>query len=289
MPTLAKLLAREVLDSRGTPTIEVDAFTSNGSRGRAMVPSGASTGRYEAHELRDGDSGRYGGRGVLDAVANVNGEIADAVRGLHAGDQQGLDRLLCALDGNVNKSRLGANALLGVSLAAAHAAAASRAQPLYVYLGGDAASLLPLPLFNVLNGGRHALNSTDFQEFMLAPVGLSSFREALRADRGVAAVAIAAGQIDDAVVHVFDPSMAIETARAQFFGLLQGHPPFRRIGVFVPLRGRAVLFRLFVPALLLRLLSARLLVGRRTGTGKARQRIEADQSQNQPELQCAIS
>jgi enolase len=145
------------------------------------VPSGASTGAHEAHELRDGDPKRYGGKGVLDAVANVNGEIADAVVGQHAADQQGLDRLMAALDGTANKSRLGANALLGVSLAAAHAMAASRGQPLYASLGGPDASLLPCPMFNVLNGGRHATRSTDFQEFMLAPIGRPTFAEALRA------------------------------------------------------------------------------------------------------------
>jgi enolase len=171
----------EVLDSRGNPTVEVEVRLEDGTRAHAIVPSGASTGSHEAHELRDGDPQRYGGKGVLDAVANVNGEIADAVRGQRASDQQGIDRLLCALDGTTNKSRLGANALLGVSLAAAHAAAASAGQPLYAYLGGEDSNQLPLPLFNVLNGGKHATNSTDFQEFMLAPLGLPSFAEALRA------------------------------------------------------------------------------------------------------------
>jgi enolase len=178
---IASVRALEVLDSRGNPTVEAEVRLEDGSTGRAIVPSGASTGSHEAHELRDGDPRRYGGKGVLDAVAYVNGEIADAVTGQHALDQQGLDRLLCALDGTPNKSRLGANALLGVSLAAAHATAASRKQPLYLYLGGDSADLLPLPLLNVLNGGKHATNSTDFQEFMLAPVGLPTFSEALRA------------------------------------------------------------------------------------------------------------
>jgi len=178
---IASVRALEVLDSRGNPTVEVEVGLAGGASGRAIVPSGASTGVHEAHELRDGDPRRYGGRGVLDAVANVNGEIADAVLGQHATDQQGLDRLLAALDGTANKSRLGANALLGVSLAAAHAAAAAHGEPLYVYLGGAGANLLPLPLFNVLNGGKHAAGSTDFQEFMLAPVGLPTFREALRA------------------------------------------------------------------------------------------------------------
>ena len=178
---IAALTALEVLDSRGNPTVEVDVRLEDGSRGRAIVPSGASTGTHEAHELRDGDPARYGGKGVLDAAANVTGEIADAVIGQHASDQQGLDRLMAALDGTANKSRLGANALLGVSLAAAHATAASQGQPLYVSLGGPEANLLPCPMFNVLNGGRHATRSTDFQEFMLAPVGRPTFAEALRA------------------------------------------------------------------------------------------------------------
>jgi enolase len=173
--------AIEVLDSRGNPTVEVEVRLEDGATGRAIVPSGASTGTHEAHELRDGDPKRYGGRGVLDAVENVNGEIADAIRGQLAADQQGLDRLLAALDGTANKSRLGANALLGVSLAAAHASAASAGRPLYRSLGDENANLLPLPLFNVLNGGKHAADSTDFQEFMLAPIGLPTFAEALRA------------------------------------------------------------------------------------------------------------
>jgi enolase len=178
---IAAVSALEVLDSRGNPTVEVEIRLADGARGRAIVPSGASTGSHEAHELRDGDPKRFGGKGVLDAVANVNGEVADAVVGQLASDQQGLDRLMAALDGTANKSRLGANALLGVSLAAAHAVAASRGVPLYVLMGGAEANLLPLPLFNVLNGGKHATRSTDFQEFMLAPVGRPTFAEALRA------------------------------------------------------------------------------------------------------------
>jgi enolase len=178
---IAAVKALEVLDSRGNPTVEVEMRLEDGSVGRAMVPSGASTGTHEAHELRDGDAKRYGGKGVLDAVANVDGEIADAVIGQHASDQQGLDRLMASLDGTGNKSRLGANALLGVSLAAAHATAASYGLPLYVSLGGTDANLLPCPMFNVLNGGKHATRSTDFQEFMLAPVGRPTFAEALRA------------------------------------------------------------------------------------------------------------
>ncbi len=173
--------ALELLDSRGNPTIEAAVRLRDGSLGRAIVPSGASTGSHEAHELRDGDKQRYGGKGVLTAVANVNQEIASKVRGLAASDQAGLDRTLIDLDGTADKSRLGANALLAVSLANAHAAAASKGLPLYASLGGEAANLLPLPLFNVLNGGRHAVKSTDFQEFMLAPVGLPTFSEALRA------------------------------------------------------------------------------------------------------------
>jgi enolase len=178
---IANIRALEVLDSRGNPTVEVEVRLEDGSVGRAIVPSGASTGTHEAHELRDGDPERYGGRGVLDAVANVSVEIAPAVQGQPASDQQGVDRLLVALDGSPAKSRLGANALLGVSLAVAHAAAASQGLPLYRYLAAGEPDLLPLPLFNVLNGGRHAANSTDFQEFMLAPVGIPSFNEALRA------------------------------------------------------------------------------------------------------------
>ncbi|HET7082997.1 MAG TPA: phosphopyruvate hydratase [Candidatus Limnocylindria bacterium] len=171
---------REVLDSRGNPTVEVEVRLSGGGWGRAIVPSGASTGAHEAVELRDGDRARYGGKGVLDAVANVNGEIAEAVAGFDAFDQPGLDRLLIVLDGTANKGRLGANALLGVSLAAAHAAAASAGEPLYRYLGGEAAHVLPVPLVNILNGGKHAVDSTDFQEFMIAPLGAPTFAEALR-------------------------------------------------------------------------------------------------------------
>ena len=178
---IASLTALEVLDSRGSPTVDVEVRLEDGSIGHAIVPSGASTGSHEAHELRDGDPRRYGGKGVLDAVANVAMELAPAVIGQAASDQQGLDRLMVALDGTHNKSRLGANALLGVSLAAAHAAAASAGQPLFRYIGDESSNLLPLPLFNVLNGGRHATNSTDFQEFMLAPAGLSTFSDAVRA------------------------------------------------------------------------------------------------------------
>jgi enolase len=177
---IAAVHGREVLDSRGNPTIEVEMRLRGGGWGRAIVPSGASTGAHEAVELRDGDKARYGGKGVLDAVANVNTEIAEAVVGFDALDQPGLDRLLVVLDGTPNRGRLGANALLGASLAAAHAAAASEGQPLYRYLGGDEAHVLPVPLVNILNGGKHAKDSTDFQEFMIAPLGAPTFAEALR-------------------------------------------------------------------------------------------------------------
>jgi enolase len=173
--------AREILDSRGNPTLEVEVDLEGGAHGSAKVPSGASTGIHEAVELRDGDEARYGGKGVLRAVANVNGEIAAAVRGMDATDQAGLDRRLIELDGTDNKGRLGANAILGVSLAAAHAAAAASAQPLYAYLGGTDAATLPVPLMNVINGGAHADSNVDFQEFMVVPCGLPSYVEALRA------------------------------------------------------------------------------------------------------------
>ena len=173
--------AREILDSRGNPTIEVDVVLADGSIGRAAVPSGASTGINEAMELRDGDRSRYGGKGVRKAVQNVDEVIAGAIEGLDAADQAGLDAVLIDLDGTPNKSRLGANAILGVSLAAAHASAAALDLPLYRYLGGVGARTLPVPMFNILNGGKHAQDSTDFQEFMVMPVGAETFSEALRA------------------------------------------------------------------------------------------------------------
>lgn len=173
--------AREILDSRGNPTVEVDVILADGSVGRAAVPSGASTGLHEAVELRDGDPGRYGGKGVLAAVASVIDTIAPALLGLDASDQAGIDALLCELDGTPNKGVLGANAILGVSLACAHAASASYDLPLYRYLGGVGARTLPVPFFNILNGGKHASDSTDFQEFMVAPVGAATFAEAVRA------------------------------------------------------------------------------------------------------------
>jgi enolase len=171
--------ARQILDSRGNPTVEVDLGLRSGAQGRAAVPSGASTGEFEATELRDGGDA-FGGKGVTKAVANVNGEIADAVRGTDALDQSGLDKALIDLDGTPNKSRLGANAILGVSLAAARAAAAEENLPLWRYLGGESARVLPVPMMNVLNGGVHADNSVDFQEFMVVPVGAGSFSDCLR-------------------------------------------------------------------------------------------------------------
>jgi enolase len=174
------LTALEVLDSRGNPTIQVTAHTEKGS-GRAIVPSGASTGAHEAVELRDGDPKRYGGKGVTKAVANVVGEIATRLRDFDVSDQKGLDAALIELDGTPNKSRLGANAILGVSLAAAHASAQAEGLPLYRYLGGDGASLLPLPMANILNGGAHADTSVDLQEFMVCPVGATRFADAIRA------------------------------------------------------------------------------------------------------------
>jgi enolase len=171
--------ARQILDSRGNPTVEVELLLRSGAHGRAAVPSGASTGEFEATELRDGGDA-YLGKGVTKAVANVNGEIAQAIAGSDALDQAGLDRALIELDGTPNKSRLGANAILGVSLAAARAAAAEETQPLWRYLGGESARILPVPMMNVLNGGAHADNSVDFQEFMVVPVGASRFGDALR-------------------------------------------------------------------------------------------------------------
>ena len=174
------VIGREILDSRGNPTVEVDVFLDDGSVGTAMVPSGASTGAHEAVELRDGDRERYGGKGVLNAVRHVNETIRPDVTGVDALDQVSLDRLLLDLDGTENKSRLGANALLGVSLAVARAAAESVGLPLYRYIGGAGARTLPVPLVNILNGGKHAVDSTDFQEFMVEPLGAPSFREGLR-------------------------------------------------------------------------------------------------------------
>src|SRR5689334_81795 len=171
MTDIVEIIGREVLDSRGNPTVEVDVILEDGCRGRAAVPSGASTGAHEAVELRDGDKKRYLGKGVSKAVAAVNGEIFDAVGGLDAEAQAKIDETMIALDGTPNKGRLGANAILGVSLAAAKAAAESRSLPLYRYVGGTSARLLPVPMMNIINGGAHADNPIDFQEFMIMPVG----------------------------------------------------------------------------------------------------------------------
>ena len=179
MTAIVDIIGREILDSRGNPTVEVDVVLEDGTRGRAAVPSGASTGAHEAVELRDGGK-RYLGKGVRKAVDAINGEIFDAVGGMDAEAQTKIDETLIALDGTANKSRLGANAILGVSLAAAKAAAAAHQAPLYRYVGGTAARLLPVPMMNILNGGAHADNPIDFQEFMIMPVGASSFAEGLR-------------------------------------------------------------------------------------------------------------
>jgi enolase 1/2/3 len=178
---IEEILAREILDSRGNPTVEVEVLLDGGASGRAGVPSGASTGSREALELRDGDKKRYGGKGVLKAVSHVNGEIAEALSGADARDQALVDRILCELDGTPNKGRLGANAILGASVATARAAAEASGLPLYQYLGGVGARLLPVPMMNVINGGVHADNRLDPQEFMICPLGFPSFREALRA------------------------------------------------------------------------------------------------------------
>jgi enolase len=180
MSTIVEIRGREILDSRGNPTVEVEVFLETGEVGRAAVPSGASTGKYEALELRDGDTKRYMGKGVLKAVENVNGPIAEELVGRDALDQAGIDRALLDLDGTENKSSLGANAILGCSIACARAAAAFCGLSLYRYIGGVMAKVLPLPMMNIINGGRHADNGLDFQEFMIVPVGASSFAEALR-------------------------------------------------------------------------------------------------------------
>jgi enolase len=181
MTAIANITGREILDSRGNPTVEVDVELEDGSRGRAAVPSGASTGAHEAVELRDGDNERYGGKGTTKAVDAVNGEIFDAIGGMEAEEQVHIDETMIGLDGTPNKARLGANAILGVSLAVAKAAAAARGLPLYRYVGGVSARLLPVPMMNIVNGGVHADNPIDFQEFMIMPIGAPTFGEALRA------------------------------------------------------------------------------------------------------------
>lgn len=180
MSTIIDIHAREILDSRGNPTVEVDVYLEDGSMGRAAVPSGASTGAHEANEKRDGDAKRYKGKGVLEAVAAVNGEIAEEIVGFDATEQVGIDRTMIEMDGTPNKSRLGANAILGVSLAVAKAAAEFTAQPLFRYVGGTSARMLPVPMMNIINGGEHADNPIDIQEFMIMPVGAENIREAVR-------------------------------------------------------------------------------------------------------------
>lgn len=180
MPTISKVHGREVLDSRGNPTVEVEIHLSDGTLGRAIVPSGASTGEHEALEMRDGDKGRYLGKGVQKAVASVNATIAPELVGLQPYNQKAIDELMLEIDGTPTKSKLGANAILGVSMALAHASANSLRMPLYAYLGGIHAHVLPTPMMNIMNGGKHAIGSTDFQEFMVMPVGAPTFAEALR-------------------------------------------------------------------------------------------------------------
>ena len=180
MASIESVKAREILDSRGNPTIEVEVVLVDGTAGVSSVPSGASTGKYEALELRDGDKSRYGGLGVLKAIKHINGEIASTIVGMSALEQAAIDQRLIELDGTANKARLGANALLGTSLAVAKAGASFRGIPLYRYLGGARANLLPVPMLNILNGGKHALGSTDFQEFMIMPVGAANFNKALQ-------------------------------------------------------------------------------------------------------------
>jgi enolase len=180
MAAIADITAREILDSRGNPTVEVDVILESGAMGRAAVPSGASTGAHEAVELRDGDASRYGGKGVRTAIANIEGEIAEAVEGIEATEQVVIDNILIDLDGTPNKGRLGANAILGVSLAVAKAAASDQGQPLYRYVGGAYARTLPVPMMNIINGGKHADNPIDIQEFMIVPVGAPTLAEAVR-------------------------------------------------------------------------------------------------------------
>ncbi|PIS37129.1 MAG: hypothetical protein CO150_06275 [Nitrospirae bacterium CG_4_9_14_3_um_filter_53_35] len=180
MSKIKKVFAREILDSRGNPTVEVDVVLNNGILGRAAVPSGASTGSKEAVELRDGDKSRYLGKGVLNAVNNVNEIIAPEIIGRNPSEQKEIDSLMIKIDGTENKGRLGANAILGVSIAAAKAAAQDKGLSVFKYLGGDDARRLPIPFFNILNGGKHADNNVDIQEFMISPTGAKTFREALR-------------------------------------------------------------------------------------------------------------
>ena len=238
---IARIHAREILDSRGNPTVEVELHLESGAHGTAAVPSGASTGAHEAVERRDGDKRRFGGKGVLQAVAAVNGEIATTLAGTSADDQRALDAQLIALDGTANKGRLGANALLGVSLAAAHARAALHGVELYEELGGETAQTLPVPLLNILNGGKHAANSTDFQEFMVVPIGFTTYAEGLRAGAEIFAAlrthlhdrGLATGQGDEGG---FAPSLpsneaALEALMTAIEGA--GYRPGEQIGIAI--------------------------------------------------------
>jgi len=238
---IARIHAREILDSRGNPTVEVELHLESGAHGTAAVPSGASTGAHEAVERRDGDKRRFGGKGVLQAVAAVNDEIASALTGKSVDDQRALDAQLIALDGTANKGRLGANALLGVSLAAAHARAALHGVELYEEIGGETAQTLPVPLLNILNGGKHAANSTDFQEFMVVPVGFTTYAEGLRAGAEIFAAlrthlhdrGLATGQGDEGG---FAPSLpSNEAALEALMTAIEraGYKPGEQIGIAI--------------------------------------------------------
>ena len=238
---IARIHAREILDSRGNPTVEVELHLESGAHGTAAVPSGASTGAHEAVERRDGDMRRFGGKGVLQAVAAVNDEIASALAGKSVNDQRALDEQLIALDGTANKGRLGANALLGVSLAAAHARAALHGVELYEEIGGETAQTLPVPLLNILNGGKHAANSTDFQEFMVVPVGFTTYAEGLRAGAEIFAAlrthlherGLATGQGDEGG---FAPSLpSNEAALEALMAAIEraGYKPGEQIGIAI--------------------------------------------------------
>jgi enolase len=238
---IARIHAREILDSRGNPTVEVELHLESGAHGTAAVPSGASTGAHEAVERRDGDKSRFDGKGVLQAVAAVNGEIASALAGTSVDDQRALDAQLIALDGTANKGRLGANALLGVSLAAAHARAALHGVELYEELGGETAQTLPVPLLNILNGGKHAANSTDFQEFMVVPVGFTTYAEGLRAGAEIFAAlrthlhdrGLATGQGDEGG---FAPSLpSNEAALEALMTAIEraGYKPGEQVGIAI--------------------------------------------------------
>jgi len=238
---IARIHAREILDSRGNPTVEVELHLESGAHGTAAVPSGASTGAHEAVERRDGDTRRFGGKGVLQAVAAVNDEIASALAGKSVNDQRALDEQLIALDGTANKGRLGANALLGVSLAAAHARAALHGVELYEEIGGETAQTLPVPLLNILNGGKHAANSTDFQEFMVVPIGFTTYAEGLRAGAEIFAAlrthlhdrGLATGQGDEGG---FAPSLPSNEAALEALTTAierAGYKPGEQIGIAI--------------------------------------------------------